>query len=170
MGVPDSGNSSCTDTGGDVLCALVGAGILHCNADFCPDCEHANACDVTCGFCDQAPATGDGKPHHGGNRRRREQITIDNGVCSPSDFQSRTDRVNSACCDEGGDECAAGVPNLCDARCALTFLDYYTECNQMLFSTMAPEQMTQLHRLNSVCMQLPPADLLLALGQASCER
>ena len=175
MAVPDGGDASCTDTGGNVLCGLVGSGILHCNDDFCPDCQHAHACDLTCGFCDQAPATGDGKPHNGGKRgggagRRREQITIDAGVCSPPDFLSRTDSVNSACCDEGGDECADGIPNQCDARCALTYLEYYTECNQMLFSTVSAEQMTQLHRLDDVCMQLPPSDLLLALGQASCQR
>ena len=156
------------------MLSIAGAGVLHCNDDFCPDCQHANACDLTCGFCDGAQSSG--KPHHGGRGaasgagRRRDQITIDAGACSPSDFQARTDDVNLACCDEGGDECTAGVPNQCDARCALTYLTYYTECSQMLYSTMAAETMTKLHRLEDVCTQLPATDLLLALGQASCER
>lgn len=147
---------------------------MHCNEDFCPDCQHGNACDLTCGFCDEAPSSGDSKSHHGGkgagseDGRRQNQITIDAGVCSPLDFQSRTDDVNSACCDEGGDACTAGVPNQCDARCALTFLEYYTECSQMLYSTMAADTMTKLQRLDDICTQLPAEDLLLALGQASC--
>jgi hypothetical protein len=89
----------------------------------------------------------------------------------PSDFVERTNAVNSACCDPGNEEmCASGVPQACDARCALTFLEYYTQCHSMLDATMAPLQMTGLHRLDDVCMQLPPAELLLALGQASCGR
>ena len=35
LAVPDIHQTGCADSGGTQLCGLVGAGILHCNDDFC---------------------------------------------------------------------------------------------------------------------------------------
>jgi hypothetical protein len=95
-------NTACTDVGAEELCSLVGRGVLHCAADFCPDdCAHAGQCDLTCGFCpasstdgDEGDGDGDGE----GGRRRRGQIVINNDdTCPTADFQTRTNAVNSAC-------------------------------------------------------------------------
>ena len=145
------------------LCQLVGQGLLHCSADFCPDgCAHSGECDRTCGFCGGAPAHGKG--------RRREQIVIDTDpTCPPVDFAHRTDGVNDACCDVGNaEQCAAGVPTSCDARCALTYNPYYSECHHMITALMSPEQLVAFERLNTACSDLPAADLLTALGRAKC--
>ena len=135
------GGGDCEDTGPDALCGMVGQGLLHCVDDFCPDCgestssshydsisrmlterllvvaAHAGSCDRTCGFCPDVPADGKGKG------RRRGQIVVNHDSnCEPADFETRTNEVNAACCDDGNAaQCAAGVPNTCDARCALTY-------------------------------------------------
>ena len=37
------------DEGGETLCGLIVAGVLSCDADFCPTCSEAHKCDKTCG-------------------------------------------------------------------------------------------------------------------------
>ena len=76
-----------------------------------------------CGFC----SDGDSTPEEEnvivpGGGHRRAQITIRHQACDVLDISTRTDDVNTACCDETNDHCAAGVPTTCDARCAMTFL------------------------------------------------
>lgn len=88
--------SGCDDIGPAELCSLVGKGTLHCATDFCPDdCAHADQCDLTCGFC----PTGDDESHDDtGGRRRREQIVINtDDTCAPTEFERKTNEVNSAC-------------------------------------------------------------------------
>ena len=97
--------------------------MLKCSEDFCLECAHAGECDRSCGFC----SDGDSTPEEEnvivpGGGHRRAQITIRDQTCDVLDISTRTDDVNTACCDETNDHCAAGVPTTCDARCAMTFL------------------------------------------------
>jgi hypothetical protein len=114
---------------------MVGQGLLHCMDDFCPDCAHNGACDLTCGFCPESPPADGGNGN--GKGRRRNQISVDGGTaCAPADFEQRTDDVNDACCDDGVDtKCSGGVPTSCDARCALTYNPYFGECKHLVSET-----------------------------------
>ena len=163
------GGSGATTGGGDddcadsdkTLCQMVGQGLLHCSADFCPDCAHSGECDRTCGFCE---------PTHGNGRRRGQIIIATDPTCPPAEFAQRTNAVNDACCDVGNAvQCAAGVPTSCDARCALTWNVYYSECQHMITALMDPGQLVAFEQLNHACASLPASDLLTALGRATCD-
>lgn len=94
VGETQVNSTVCEDIAPRELCSLVGKGVLHCAADFCPDgCAHAAQCDRTCGFCSAAKdgGTDDGK-------RRRDQIVINTGdTCGPADFETYTNAINDAC-------------------------------------------------------------------------
>ena len=116
---------NCVDTGADALCSLVNVGVLSCAVDFCADCSHASACDATCGFCspDTPPDGGDG-----GGGHRRAQNNIADTSCDATDFPTRTTQVNTDCCDQTNNNCAAGVPNTCDVKCTFMLklmISYY---------------------------------------------
>ena len=117
---PQSG-TGCADTAPSSLCSLIDVGVLKCSEDFCLECAHAGECDRSCGFCSDGDSEEENVIVPGGGHRRA-QITIRDQTCDVLDISTRTDDVNTACCDETNDHCAAGVPTTCDARCAMTFL------------------------------------------------
>ena len=137
------GDQNCVDTGDDALCSLVNLGVLSCSVDFCADCPHASACDETCGFC----TPGDAPPDGGGHRRA--QINIADTSCDATDFPTRTAQVNTDCCDETNDHCAAGVPTTCDVKCAMTYLAYYSECAQQISASFSPLEQSQFASLTT---------------------
>ena len=121
----------CDDSGGDVLCGLIAAGVLTCERDFCPQCEHAHQCDTSCGFdCSSQGSSS------GGKHRRVQGIQLHN-VCSALNLGEMVGPVNIACCDDGRqDACTgggnAGVPTFCDVKCAMEYTPFYDECERAL--------------------------------------
>ena len=121
----------CIDSGGDTLCGLISAGVLTCESDFCPECAHAHKCDVSCGFdCSSNGGSA------GGKHRRTQGIHLSN-VCSALNLGEKVGPVNTACCDEGRqDVCTgggdAGVPTVCDVKCAMEYAPFYDECERAL--------------------------------------
>jgi hypothetical protein len=150
-------DGGCTDSGKPELCALVAAGALSCETDFCQNedlCAHTGECDATCALC-----------------HRRAQIDLGN-ECSVMTLQTRVEPVNVACCDEDG-ACnggGAGVPTVCDAQCAIVYGPFFAECEptlQMAFAAQ-PVTMSAFAQLASTCDSLPVDQLLQAITAAVC--
>lgn len=76
----------------------------------------------------------------------------------------RVDELNAACCDAHG-ICDTGVPNRCDAKCALIFEPFYTACHQML-------PLVRVFCLASLHIVAPPCtckrDLMLSRVHCVC--
>ena len=85
-----------------------------------------------------------------------------------NDILGRTDKVNEECCDESNDHCAAGIPTTCDARCAMTYLSYHTDCAQQISASFVPEQQAAFARLANTCSSLPLEPLLHLMSTAQC--
>jgi hypothetical protein len=149
-----AGDQNCVDTGSEALCSLVNVGVLSCSVDFCADCRHASACDATCGLC----TPGDAPPDGGGHRRA--QINIVDTSCDAADFPTRTTQVNTDCCDETNNHCASGVPTTCDLQCAITYLTYYSECQQQIIASFSALEQQQFASLTTACRALPLVPLL----------
>lgn len=154
--VQQHGAGGCTDSRVE-LCTLIADGALSCKDDFCQDknaCAHSGACDDTCGFC-----------------RRRSQITFGD-ECSALTLQSRVEPVNGACCDEDG-ACnggGAGVPTACDAKCAIVYGPFFSDCQttlEMAFGAQ-PGTYAAFSELASTCDALPVDQLLQATARAVC--
>jgi hypothetical protein len=174
MGVDETavlptGDDACADTGSHELCSLVEIGVLSCAVDFCLTgvCPHAHACDATCGFC----TTGDdgtdpaGSGDSGGGHRRT-QIDITDTTCDANDMSDRTTEVDAACCNDSNGNCAAGVPTTCDAKCAITYITYYSECAQQIAASFSPQQQAQFAELYNTCSSLPVEPLLNIVATA----
>eukprot|EP01047_Picozoa_sp_COSAG01_P012180 COSAG01_NODE_543_length_15700_cov_50.208961_1_plen_2259_part_10 len=78
------------------------------NAGFCSDKDNkhvpaTSACPVSCGTC---PAT-----------------------CVLS---KRMANLNKECCDEASERCAKGLPQTCNAKCAVVFNAFWKECHEQL--------------------------------------
>lgn len=56
-------------------------------------------------------------------------------------------QVNGDCCNDSNQHCAAGVPTTCDAKCAITYNAYYTECAQQITASFSPQQQSQFAEL-----------------------
>ena len=154
-----SASSSCLDTGPASRCGLVSLGVLTCEDDFCADCgRHASECDRTCGFC------------NAGHRRRELQIQLGGVTC---DLQERVAPVNGACCEDAA-SCAggaAGVPTVCDAKCAVTYLPFWNDCELEIRGSFidAPSTIAAFGNLATACRSMPKEMLLPTLSSAlSC--
>eukprot|EP01046_Picozoa_sp_COSAG06_P036067 COSAG06_NODE_3941_length_4742_cov_2.669283_1_plen_1010_part_00 len=109
----------------------------------------------------------------------------------------RVNELNDACCDIPG-VCTAGVPTECDAKCALVFVPFYTDCREVLFAVRAepvlvkpgassplalsgllacvaaqtnysPSTIAQFGELNTACTSIPVDALFSAVGTANCD-
>ena len=85
--------------------ALLGAGLR------CKDATMQTDCRQTCSLCDA---------------HRRAQIAA---TCQLANFDAEAAGVNTACCDDAG---CTGVPDACDAKCAIAFNDFYDRCSNIL--------------------------------------
>jgi hypothetical protein len=166
-----SGDLACADTGDEALCSLVNLGVLSCAVDFCPTCTHPNACDATCGYCTPAATPSDGgggggggdganTGGGGGGGHRRAQINIADTSCDVNDMRHRTEAVNRDCCNESNDHCSSGVPTTCDAKCAITYLSYYSDCSSQIAASFTASQQIAFHELHDTCASLPIEPLL----------
>ena len=72
-------------------------------------------------------------------------------------------QVNGDCCNDSNQNCAAGVPTTCDAKCAITYNAYYTECAQQIAASFSPQQQSQFAEL---CV--PAFNTPLLSRQSSC--
>ena len=158
-------------------------------------CTLAGQCDLSCGFCDDSggdgghrlrrldelhptirPSNDVGEPHlavrslqskETSERRRAQLLNFDQ--CPYSSFEADAARVSDACCDIGREAtCADGTPSECDARCAITFNDFFDRCQRLLSSAVSMSQMDDWGRLYNTCnTALPPSELLRALANCT---
>eukprot|EP01052_Picozoa_sp_SAG31_P041943 SAG31_NODE_6505_length_1992_cov_2.291601_2_plen_532_part_00 len=136
--------------------AAIDSGFLTCAEDYCTSCGNkAGLCDMTCEFC--TPASGGGGDGAGGGGKRQLQNL--NVQCDLGTFHERVQEVQDACCDE--DNCIAGPPTTCDAKCAVTFNSFFDVCEAILEATVPNSEAYGL--LYTTCTAaLPLEDLLRA--------
>lgn len=163
--VPEA--SECEDTGDARLCGLVNAGILSCEADFCPSCgSNAGKCDNTCGLCGHSNDNS-GKSGH----RRSQGISLHSG-CGMVNLAEKVAPVNTACCDIGREAICqgggTGVPTVCDAQCAIAYLPFWTDCERALRMQFGQDTISAFQRLEQTCQSLPVVPLLKAMSDAHC--
>lgn len=131
-------DSACTDSR-DSCTSLVTAGVT------CTEDIMVRGCQLTCGLC-----TG----------HRRAQLV---SACPLSDFNTRADAVNTACCDDG---LCQGVPNRCDAKCAIAYDPFFDDCSNLLSLQLPAPDVVKYHQLHTTCStDLPIDDLIDALIQ-----
>lgn len=137
----DVADAACTDTR-DTCADLMAAGLQ------CKDATMITDCRATCAACDD----------HRRAQIRRAQIQ---GRCPLAAFDADAAAVNAACCDEEG---CSGVPDVCDAKCALHFNDFFDRCSGILNLQIPAEDMVKYTQLHTTCStQLPIDPLLRAL-------
>jgi hypothetical protein len=101
------------------------------NAGFCSDKNSKNvpatrACPVSCGTC---PAT-----------------------CV---LAKRMAELSKECCDEASERCAKGLPQTCNAKCAVVFKAFWKECHEQLLM-LPPTSWLQQELLLLLAPWLPP--------------
>eukprot|EP01046_Picozoa_sp_COSAG06_P014002 COSAG06_NODE_857_length_11918_cov_4.047551_1_plen_399_part_10 len=128
----------------DNQCYTTGPNPLNPCADGqCTSASTFSLCDCT--TCDDPTC----------NSHRRAQITP---ACALDDFAHEADAVNTACCDYSG---CSGVPNTCDAKCAIVFDGFYERCSSILTLQVPAAQMSQYTQLHTTCSQDLPVEPLL---------
>ena len=157
----------CVDSGPAQLCMLVSEGALSCDIDFCADpsrCMHTGQCDATCKICHNRGESG----------RRALQIDL-NSQCTLLSLASRVDSVNAACCDPArpdicrGGAIGAGVPTVCDARCAMVYNPFFEDCELVLRQNFNRQTMDAFSNLHGTCSSLPINSLLETVATATCD-
>eukprot|EP01052_Picozoa_sp_SAG31_P012838 SAG31_NODE_760_length_12279_cov_2.439655_2_plen_815_part_00 len=147
--------NACEDM--DARCGYMLQRGFTCELDFCttsPSCQFAGECDRTCNFCETATVG-----------RRRDQIDQSINLpanCDPQSFVDQVAQVNQACCDAGDNGCANGVPSECDAKCAIVYSVFYSNCESFLDATVeSPDKIMGFDRLYTVCTERLPSEQLL---------
>jgi hypothetical protein len=121
-------------------------------------------CDRSCGYCSTSGRRLASSTPAKQTSRRRVQ------TCDMATFQTQVSQINANCCDGG---CAAGtsgpgIPTTCDAKCAVFFVPFYTNCSGIVSATFGPTTSAALSQLSTTCTQAIPAeDLLLIAAQCS---
>jgi hypothetical protein len=146
------GNSSatrvCQDT--NPKCAAgIAVGFINCAT------QHG-ICDKTCKKC------------QGGRRRAQEHTSAHRRAqgfpmltpCKLASFAAEMTKLNAACCDEPG-MCKTGVPHSCDAKCAITFVEFYNRCHRELSLQVGVRQVKEFKQLHDTCTKRLPAEALL---------
>eukprot|EP01048_Picozoa_sp_COSAG05_P005924 COSAG05_NODE_365_length_10774_cov_121.347822_9_plen_572_part_00 len=114
------------------------------------------ACDATCNFC--------GAGHRRYERRRTQ---ANNLKCDVTTLADDIANINTICCDTDG-ACAAGVPNTCDAKCAVFFVGFYNRCDDYINLQSSPTHITALQKLATTCeTSLPTRELLMVAASCS---
>lgn len=75
--------------------------------------------------------------------------------------------VNTECCDNN--QCGNGVPSTCDAKCAIEYLQYYTECATQIAASFPAQQQYDFANLRQTCLSLPLQPLLHVAATARCD-
>jgi hypothetical protein len=86
--------------------------------------------------------------------------------CKLANFAADMSKLNKACCDEPG-MCKTGVPQTCDAKCAITFVEFYNRCHKVLALRVAAKQYRESKQLHDTCSKRLPVEALLR-AMATC--
>jgi hypothetical protein len=172
--------STCEDTWLNAAGCEAGvlSGLLSCDKDFCATaptltapCGYAGQCDLTCNVC---------TVNSEGHRRRRllqellhrraQQLAGFASHCTFDTFSAELQRVEDACCDTGTQStvCASGVPTECDAKCAIVYNYFYSQCSRLLVAQIGLTAAGPYDQLFSTCTEsLPKEPLLRVLALCS---
>ena len=159
---------ACADLMGADTCGQMLA-IFSCEADFIVGGRMAGNCDATCHLCVSSGRGPPPPPPGPPTRPPRAPPPPPSPPpkptdCTPRVFAAGADAVTEACCDIG-DECALGVATVCDAKCALVYIDFYESCSGLLASYSASAAYRGLY---TTCRDgLPLAPLLAAAAQCN---
>lgn len=126
-------DSVCTDSRPSCD-TLITAGVT------CSESIMVRGCQATCGLC---------------NGHRRAQLA---SACPLSDFEQRAAVVNAACCDDG--KCS-GVPNRCDAKCAIEYNPFFDDCSNLLTLQLPAPDVVKYNQLHTTCATELPIDGLI---------
>eukprot|EP01047_Picozoa_sp_COSAG01_P036522 COSAG01_NODE_2855_length_6961_cov_3.612260_3_plen_500_part_00 len=119
-------------------------------------------CDKTCKQC--TAQGGHRRVQHRALAHRRAQGFQMLTPCKLASFATEMNNLNQVCCDEPG-ICKTGVPKTCDAKCAVTFVEFYNRCHRELGLRVAENQMLGFKQLYDTCSnRLPAAELLRAVA------
>jgi hypothetical protein len=140
--------SVCQDTN-PKCAAAVEVGFINC-------ATQNGICDKTCKKC------------KGGHRRVQQNASVHRRTqgfqmltpCKLATFAADMSKLNKACCDEPG-ICKTGVPKSCDAKCAITFVEFYNRCHRVLALRVAKKQLREFKQLHDTCSHRLPAWALL---------
>jgi hypothetical protein len=82
--------------------------------------------------------------------RANAQFNIGGAVASPtcdfSSFQWRSAAVDLACCqNKGADVCSSGTPTQCDLECALVYLSFFEDCENLIQALGSAPTPTVIH-------------------------
>jgi hypothetical protein len=120
-------------------------------------------CRKTCGTCHAHPAICNGghrRVQHRALAHRRTQGFQMLTPCKLTSFAAEMTTLNKVCCDEPG-MCKTGVPKTCDAKCAITFVEFYNRCQRVLALRVGPTQLNDFKQLHDTCSNRLPAEELL---------
>ena len=90
-------------------------------------------------------------------RRRRTQSAL---ACDLQSFEPDVKHLNAVCCDDRG-KCATGVPTSCDAKCAVTFVEFFNRCKKIMAARFSTKLMEGFTRLHDTCSKRLPTEALL---------
>ena len=125
-------------------------------------------CTVNTNNVGTVPVVPAARPTDGTSGHRRTQIDVTPGKCQLADYMQHIEAVNTACCDANG-ICSAGVPDECDAKCAIAFVGFYKNCSSILSATIqSPEQVQKFADLSTACNEISATALLDAIDTAVC--
>ena len=124
-------------------------------------CPAGGQCDKTCNLC---PDTGQGGRHRlldtlaeEVHVRRRTQAAL---PCNLQSFNADIRKLNSDCCDDGG-RCSTGVPTSCDAKCAVTFVEWYDRCQKVMLTRFSTKLLAGFASLYTTCTKKLPIEALI---------
>jgi hypothetical protein len=114
-------------------------------------CPAKGLCDKTCNLCG---GMWDLRDKGEGHRRiqkvlneKKSHRRTQTHSCNLQSFDSDMRGLNTKCCDDGG-KCRMGIPNTCDAKCAVAYVQFFNRCHNIMtdrYSTKQMEAFTQLH-------------------------
>ena len=120
-------------------CGAPGAGNIGDHFDM------SRCADHTFQQCNRKACIGYNGDHSGGHRRAQS------GTCAAGAVAARADAINTACCDESGEDCSAGHPHTCNEDCAAQLLPFWDDCQEAL----GPESASQFGSAVALCR--PPS-------------
>lgn len=85
-----------------------------------------------------------------GGKGAHAQFNLGGGVLSPTcdfaSFQSRSEQVDIACCQgKGSNVCTTGTPSQCDLECALVYLSFFEDCENLIRALGSAPTPTVVH-------------------------
>jgi hypothetical protein len=120
-------------------------------------CPAGGQCDKTCKLCKGGGHRRTEAIAEGGGERRRTQSAL---TCNLQSFDADMKQLDTKCCDDGG-KCNTGIPKVCDAKCAVAFVEFYDRCQKIMAVRFSTKQMEGFTRLHNTCSTRLPTEALL---------